>query len=270
MKPSPPPSAEPGWFWRGLAVQSNVVGALLMRELHTRYGRDNIGYLWMIGEPMFLAIMVALIHVGKHVNYGMDIRPVPFVVIGYCFFISFSLIVNRAEGALEGIVSLMYHRMVTILDIQLARTLLEGAATLMTLALLLTLAALTGLADWPVRPLQLIVAALLMIWFSFGVSLLVCALTYENPTAGRFVHPITYILFPISGGFYMLEWIPDPYRSWLYWFPMTQIFEMARYGQFVAADDQYFSIFYILAACVVLSFLGMLAIRLIRQHIHLR
>ena len=37
-----------------LRVQSNVVGALILRELHTRFGRENIGYLWIFAEPLLL------------------------------------------------------------------------------------------------------------------------------------------------------------------------------------------------------------------------
>ena len=42
-------------YARGFSNQRKVIGALLMRELHTRYGRENVGYLWLILEPMMLA-----------------------------------------------------------------------------------------------------------------------------------------------------------------------------------------------------------------------
>ncbi len=51
-------------FLRSLQAQGRVVGALIMRELHTRYGRENIGYLWMILEPMMFAAAVAVLHSG--------------------------------------------------------------------------------------------------------------------------------------------------------------------------------------------------------------
>ena len=40
-----------GSFLKGLSIQRRVLGALLLRELHSRYGRENVGYLWLIGEP---------------------------------------------------------------------------------------------------------------------------------------------------------------------------------------------------------------------------
>ena len=33
---------------QSLGIQKNVIGALIMREIITRYGRNNIGFLWDI------------------------------------------------------------------------------------------------------------------------------------------------------------------------------------------------------------------------------
>jgi capsular polysaccharide transport system permease protein len=41
-------------YWRGLKVQARVLNALMIRELMMRYGRGNIGFLWLIVEPMLL------------------------------------------------------------------------------------------------------------------------------------------------------------------------------------------------------------------------
>jgi capsular polysaccharide transport system permease protein len=116
-------------FQRGLKVQGNVIGALLMRELHTRYGRENVGYVWMFLEPLTLASAVSVIHAGEKSHSGSDIRMVPFAMLGYSLFIMLRGMVGRAEGALESNSSLLYHRSVTIFDLLFARGLLEGAAT---------------------------------------------------------------------------------------------------------------------------------------------
>lgn len=256
-------------YWRGLSVQSQVIGALLMRELHTRYGRENIGYLWMILEPMILASSVALIHAGQRTSYGSDIRPVPFTIAGYCVFIIFRSIFTRSEGALESNMPLLYHRMVTIFDILASRTVLEGAGISATFAILLGLATSLGLAEVPERPLDLFIGVALMIWFSFGCSMLCCAWTHDNRLAGRIVHPVTYILMPLSGGFYQLKWIPEPYRSYLEAFPMVQIFEQVRYGMFRAASNMYVNLGYVAGWCLILTFFGLIAIKIVRRHVHL-
>jgi len=39
-------------FLRSLVIQTRVIGALVMREIITRYGRHNIGFMWVFVEPM--------------------------------------------------------------------------------------------------------------------------------------------------------------------------------------------------------------------------
>jgi capsular polysaccharide transport system permease protein len=111
-----------------LAVQARVIGAVIMRELHTRYGRDNIGYLWLIAEPLMLGTIISALHSGGGHENG--INPVAFTVVGYCNFIMFRGIVNRSEGSIHANVPLLYHRMVTVLDITFGRALLEAAGTI--------------------------------------------------------------------------------------------------------------------------------------------
>ena len=259
----------PGSFWTGLGTQADVIGALLMRELHTRYGRENVGYLWMFLEPMMLASAVAMLHAGQGSHYGSDIRTVPFAIVGYAIFIMFRGIFTRSEGALESNMSLLYHRSVTIFDIIASRAVLEGAATTATFAILITFTAAVGLADLPARPQDLMVALVLMLWFSFAAALICCAITHENRLAARLVHPMTYLMMPLSGGFYQLSWIPEPYRTWLSYFPHTLIFEQPRYRQFKAAPNIYTDNLYVVVVCMVMTYIGLVAIKIIRSHVHL-
>ncbi len=256
-------------FWHGLRIQGNVVGALLMRELHTRYGRENVGYLWIFLEPMSLAAMVALLHVGGGSSHGQSINPVPFAILGYTIFIMFRGMVTRADGALESNMPLLYHRRVTILDMMFARALLEGAGTIVSYLVLTGFVMALGLASVPERPLELVTGIGLMFWFSFAVSLLICAWTHDNRLVARFVHPITYILMPLSGAFYQLSWIPEPYRAWLTWFPLPTIFELLRYGQFRGATDTFVDIPYVVGWCLLLTYAGLVSIRATRRRIHL-
>jgi len=257
-------------FMQALAVQLRVIGALIMRELHTRYGRENVGYLWMFLEPMLLASVIGLLHYESgHGAYGGDIKPLPFAVIGYTTFILFRGIVNRAEGAIEANAPLLYHRTVTVLDIVLARALLEFAAIFLTFSLIITLIIFVGLADLPARPLYVMLGWVMMWLFCLGQSALITAVTYERRTIGRLVHPYTYFMTGLSGAFYIVAWLPKSVREWAGWLPTTTIFETVRYGWFDAAKNDYCYIGYCLAFCVVQLWMGLFALRRIRERIHL-
>ncbi|MBP2276211.1 MULTISPECIES: ABC transporter permease [Sphingomonas] len=249
--------------------QRHVIGALMMRELHTRYGRENIGYLWVIVEPMLLAGAVAAIHVGERTHYASDIRSVPFAILGYCIFILFRSIITRAESTIDSNKALLFHRMVTIYDMLTARALIEGASTVCTLGILILFATVLGFADLPVRPVALVGAIFFMLWLSFGLSMLLAAVSYDNKLVTKFIHPVTYLLMPASGAFFQVQWLPEPYRTWLSWFPLTQIFELARYGQFESATLTYVDFPYLIGTNLFLLFIGLLALKAVRRSVHL-
>jgi capsular polysaccharide transport system permease protein len=254
---------------RGAAVQANVIGALILRELHTRFGRENIGYLWVFAEPMLLAIAVAMLHSGEHLRYLGGLRPVPFALVGYGLFIAFRSILTRAETLLEANRPLLFHRQVTLFDMLAARALLEAASTLAVLSSLLGLATVLGYADLPARPGVLLGAVALMLWFSFALSMLVAALAERSALFGRLLHPILYLSLPLSGAFYVLAWLPGGVRALLASVPLVQIFEMARLGTFAAYDGRYVDLPWIIGWCLGLTLAGMLALKAIRRHIEL-
>ena len=47
-----------GSLARSLRIQGRVLHALLMREVITRFGRDNLGVLWIVAEPVAGAVHV--------------------------------------------------------------------------------------------------------------------------------------------------------------------------------------------------------------------
>jgi len=249
-------------------TQGRVVGALMMRELHTRYGRDNIGYLWLLGEPLMLAVVIALLHSGESKSLG-EINPVAFSVVGYTIFIMFRGIVNRSEGALESNLPLLYHKMVTVFDITLARALLEAAGTIMAFSVLFALCIVVDYTDFPPEPLYIFLGIMLVFWMSFAISLIITGITYEQRLLGRLVHPLTYFMIPISGAFFLVSWVPRPLRDYLLYNPLPQIFELIRYGAFEGTTLEFVDMPYIISCLMVMTLFGLLAVRAVARRVHL-
>lgn len=256
-------------FYHQLTLQLDVVGALVMRELHTRFGRNNIGYLWLIGEPLLLASVIAVIHAFQPVHIGSSMPPVAFGLLGYCVFIVFRGIFNRAESILDSSLPLMYHRMISVLNLSIARAVIESAGCICALIILMGLAVPLGYADPPARPLYLIGAVGWMIWLSFALGLNVTAVTFDRPTLGRLVHPISYFMMPLSGAFVTIDWLSPGLQKIFVWNPMAGIFEYARYGMFDLASDQHLFAAYINGCCAFLTYTGLLGIRRVRNRVHL-
>jgi capsular polysaccharide transport system permease protein len=259
----------PGDLRFGLVVQFRVIGAVLMREMHTRFGRDNIGYLWMFVEPMLLAVAISGLHFALHARlpYGMEV--VPFYLCGYTPFLLFRQVVNRASATIEANRTLLYHRQITLFDLLFARALLDFVGTSLALFTLMGVAKVADLGDWPGRPLYVFEGMILMFWIAFAFSLPIAALSELSTMVDRLVHPATYIMMPLSGIFFLAESVPPDYRKILMWGPIIHITQLIRMGQYSNFDSKYVDIPYVLIWCVILTFVGMLALRHTRQRMSL-
>jgi capsular polysaccharide transport system permease protein len=256
-------------FYNDLTLQMDVIGALILRELHTRFGRNNVGYLWMIGEPLMFATVIGLLHAFQGMHAGSGINPVPFGILGYTVFIIFRGIFGKAEGILDANSTLLYHKMISILNLSIARTIVETAGCTSALIVLLGATMVMGYTDLPARPLYLFGGIGLLVWLSFGLGMIVTAVTYERPTLGRLVHPITYFTMPLSGAFTMIDWLSGPFKSFMEWNPMALIFEYTRYGMFEGAPDTHLAAAYVSVYCAGLTYVGLILIKGARQRVHL-
>jgi capsular polysaccharide transport system permease protein len=256
-------------FPGALNNQLSVIGALTLRELHTRFGRENIGYLWLIGEPMMLASVISSLHTSSLLgSEASGMSPYAFTLLGYCLFIIFRGMFNRADHMFDNSAALMYHRMVHPLDIVIARAIVEVIGCISSLIILMTIGIMLGLADLPARPLYLFFAAFLISWLSFGLSMVVAAYSYDSHFLSRFIHPISYFMMPLSGAFVTMNFLPDWARELMAWNPMMAIFEIARYGQFESASDKYLYWSFAASTCAITTYWGLVAVRRVRRRIH--
>jgi|UniRef100_UPI0035C9848B capsular polysaccharide transport system permease protein len=252
----------------GLAVQGSVVKALLLRDLQARFGRHNIGYLWVIGEPLMLASVITLLHtLATHGENSHGISPFTFILTGYCLFMIFRSATTRSDGVLHASQSLFYHRMISPLDIMVGRAILDFLAAIAALIVLQAVGIVLGLSEVPARPIYLIGAIALLGWFSFATSLLVATYSYRSPLVERLVHPLTYFSQPLSGAWFSMSFLPASFRGYMGWNPMMSIFEMARYGQFQHAADTWIYGQFVLAVTACLTFWGLIEIRRVRREI---
>lgn len=253
----------------GFRVQCRVIGALMMRELHTRYGRENIGYLWLILEPLLLATAIGLLHARSPSHFGGDITPIPAALVGYCNFMTFRQIISRSEGALEANVSLFYHRTISPFDLLFSRALLEQAGTFVAFCILMGLAVAVGVANPPARPAYVGLGILLMLLLSFSLSMVVCGLTHERHAVGRMIHPLTYVMMPLSGAFFTMHTLPKEVRDVLLAIPLAHVFEILRYGWFKSARSEYIDPGYLASWILGSMLLGLLLITVARKRIHM-
>jgi len=181
---------------RGARMQSRVIGALIIREMHSRFGRHYMGYVWLYFEPLLLGICIGLIHAWR--DRPAAFGAFEFHAVGYILFFVFRGILNRATMAINMNKPLLYHRSVTLPDVFYARHIIEFlSCTGVMLAMLFGLFAANG--SLPESPLKMALAMIMMALFSQGLAFLASAVTAAVEGSERVVHAVTYLLLPVSG-----------------------------------------------------------------------
>ncbi len=258
-------AASPGArTWRGLRIQLRVINALLLREMQTRFGRNQLGFLWLFLEPLMLAFAIAGIKtiamMGERVP---GVPPFVFALVGYLPYFTFRAIVARAPGTLRANMTLLYHSQIRLLDVVLARHLLETAAVITVMTLIVG-----GIALWADMPPNnipiLLLSLLLLVLLANGLGLLAAAASAASEIAERLIHPLVYLSLPLSGALFSLHSMPPHLREILLWNPQANIHEMVRDGFFGHLLPSYYSIGYVFFCVAVLNLLGLAALRAVR------
>jgi len=262
----PPARSEFDRTIEGLRIQGRVIHALLLRELQTRFGRGHLGFLWLFLEPLLLAAMIGIMKTFFLSREMGNVPPFLFVVVGYAPYFAFRAIINRAATAFQANMTLMYHRQVRLLDIMLARNLLEMAAV--TCVLIIVIAGTSWITGFAPHDLPLMVFALLLLFaFSNGLALLVAAGAARWEVVDRIVHPLTYISLPFSGALFALHFLPSRWRELLLWNPQANIHEMLRDGMFGDQIPAYYDVYYVVGWVVLVNLLGLAAVRAVRTRL---
>ena len=244
-------------FKESLMIQMRVIGALLMREIITRYGRNNIGFLWLFIEPLMMTMFIVMMWKFARADQISSLNIVAFVLTGYPMAMMWRNASNRAIGAISGNMSLLYHRNVRVLDTILARVLLEVAgATIAQIAIMAILLAMRWI-EWPADIFYMLLAWLLMALFALGLGLVICSIAFKFDAFGKLWGTFSFVMLPLSGAFFFVSTLPQQAQEYVLWIPMVHGTEMFRQGYFGSSILTMENPWYLLLCDLVLLFIGL-------------
>lgn len=242
---------------RSFAIQRRVIGALVLREVITRYGRHNLGFAWLLLEPLVFTLGVIMLWTVFNQKMSAKLDVVPFAVTGYSSLLLWRICSSRGIKSIDSNRSLLHHRQVLIHDIFYARMLLDLAGVTGSLFLLIAAMMATEFMTFPADPLLLLSGWLFMCWFSACLGIILGCLSEHSDIIERLWHPVSYLMLPISGVFFMVEWLPGPLQSMAIWVPMVNAIEMIRGGYWGPAVKTYFHFSYIFFVCLGMTFIAL-------------
>jgi capsular polysaccharide transport system permease protein len=255
-------------FRQSWAAQRRVLGALVMRDIQTRWGRRNLGFAWLFLEPLVFAFPVLTMWSMMRPSHDHGIPVIAFLWSGYLPLLLFRHVTALAMYSVRTNGALMYHRAVQPLDLVVARCGLEVIGNLAAIFSSFMIFYALGLVEWPQNVPLLLLGVFYMAWWSCAVCLVVAGLSERTDLVEHIWPPFSYIYMPISGFFYLAAWLPPSLREVaLTVLPSLHSYEMIRSGLFGGQIQAFYDIQYVTTYLAILTLFGLWLVRNVREYI---
>ncbi len=246
--------------------QVDVIGALILRDLHTRFDRAAM-YVVAVGWPLAHIALVVTIYriIGARVWLGTD--PILFFALAVLPFILFTYPCRWvAQVIAENRVLLQIPRVQTI-DLLLSRAILECVTAFAVTFVCIGVLILIGSGFQPYDPLDLIGGLAGSLLLGVGAGVAAGVLVAVKQRAVILVLLVNILMYSLSGLIFLPGNLPAELRDGLSWNPLMHGVEWVReayYGDYhsVVLDKAYL----ISVGCILLLG-GLIAERMLRGRI---
>ena len=245
----------------------NIIIALMLREIITRFGRRGLGFAWLVGEPLIFIFGVIFVWSFIKAPYQHGMRVAPFIMTGYVSLIMMRHLISYSMGAVSGNAGLLFHQKIKVLHVYFSRYVLEFAGS--TAAFFVTYLILFsfGQVSLP-HDLMLVYWGWFSLFvFSCGLAMVISALAMEFDILERLVPVFMYLILPFSGVFMMAAWLPPAYRKLYLLFPLPHAIEMIRAGVFGEFIETHYDPLYPFFWGSVFIALGLIMLARAKEHL---
>ncbi|UWQ19679.1 ABC transporter permease [Jannaschia sp. M317] len=237
-----------------------TIGALMLREMSTTYGRSPGGYLWSFAEPIGGVALLTLVFsaITRTPPIGSNF-PI-FFATGFLPFALYGAVVGNVSASIRYSKPLLAYPGVTYVDAIIARLLLtvitQVLVTIIIFSMIMLIFDLQLYIDYLLVLRGLLMAAV----FGLGVGLANCYPVSVYPIWQTIWAVLNRPLFIVSGIFFLIDPLPEKLRSALLLNPIAQAIMQTRNGMFDTYDALFVSEIYVYTVSLVLGALGMLAL----------
>lgn len=252
-----------------LKVFLRNVKSLILREMRTRFGGHQIGYLWALLEPLGAVLMLSIIFStglrGREPSVGDSW--ILFFAAGLLPYNTYRACTQAINKTLRGSRSLLFFPIIKPIDTYIAPIILE------TLTLFIVMNTVffvyfamygSGLPDSIVM-MTLPFLYLAVMGFSLGIINATISLYFKAWM--KFWKVINKPMFFISGILYTAETLPAPIQNILYYNPVLHCVEWARSGYFKGWYSGFLDLQFLNTVVIALLFTALMLERSFRRQI---
>lgn len=244
----------------GLAALRSI-GALVLREMSTRYGRRPGGYIWALLQPLGIIVLLAFAFSLLQRSPSLGTSFLLFKATGMLLLQMFTNLGNSVGQSLSYSKALLFYPRVSWIDAVLARFLLNTLVTLCVMIIILTgimvFEEIRTVLDWQ----KIILATFLAIGLGFGIGCLNCYLFTRYPVWQNIWGIVTAPLFLVSGVIFLYENLPPLAQQILWYNPLLHLTGMMRDGFYPVYTPTYISLSYVGVWILVPMVIGLMLLR---------
>jgi capsular polysaccharide transport system permease protein len=254
-------------LWDLIATRKRVIGALMMREIYSRFGRDSLGFGWIVFEPLIFVFPVLTMwsFIRAPVEHGVDVMILCWT--GYLPLMLYRHMCGFQLGLLQSQIYLFQHKPIATLDVILARIFVELLSNLC--AVIVSFGALlsVGVLSFPKDLPTFYMGYAYMIWWCASLAIVIAAFAPRTIWIEKVWMVAGYMYVAVSGCFYMAFYLPQSVRPWALLQPSLQAYEMIRAGMYGAAVPTFYDLGYETKVLTVLTLVGLIGVYQVRKHL---
>lgn len=211
-------------------VYLQVLSALILRDMRSRFGGSYWGYLVQMLWPVVHVIVIFVLMYYRGVQSPMGDSALLFVATGAFPFLAFKYISREMMKGYGVHKALTWFPQVKRIDTMTARALVEIVSSFLGLGVITWFLLSFGVDPVPVDFTMAITGYLAAIAMGISIGVLNIGIVALFPPWALIYVLISIILYITSGIMFMACYLPDSLYSIMKWNPLVQIVEWVRLG----------------------------------------
>ncbi len=235
----------------------NVVYALFLREIQTRFGSRKMGYFWAIVEPSVQIAVFLLVKIFLFTSSMPGIDYSVFLATGFITYNLFKNIIMNAMNAFESNQALFVYVQVRPIHTILARVLVEFLIFIFISLFFLSIGWYFHSNIIPDNLLNVIIAVLWFMLFGTALGILFAVIGTFYETFKKIINLIFTPMLFLSALFYTVDQLPPAVREYILYNPIVHFVELVHGSYIDVLHTDYVDYEYMFFWTIIPLFLGL-------------
>ena len=247
-----------------LRRKGNVMGAVMLRDMRSRFFNHGLGFLMVPLWPLAHLFIILTIHtmLGRVSPFGSSLRV--FFATGLIPTLSFMYVSRFMALSLLSNGNMMAFPIVRPADILAGRAALEIIGSCMMATMTFVLLMVIGDDPYPLDASSAVAAFATTLCLAVGMGIIVGCVVRVVPFFITVYFLCCVLFYLLSGTLFVVSALPAPIAYALSWNPLLQCVEWMRVAYIPGYPDQVLDRTYAIGFALGVMFLGLLTERLMR------